>query len=148
MRHLRFLLAIPVLIAFSSPASAVPKFFEVFKKEYLEPHKDKKFAEAVGKADVKCLVCHQGKKNKKARNVFGNEMAKLLDRKKDLKDDKKISASLKKVLAMRVDPKDEKSETYLDRLMHSKWPAGELDELKKEPKEAPKDEAETGEKTE
>jgi hypothetical protein len=138
MRYCRFLLAIPVLIAIASPAGAVPKFYEVFKKEYLDSHKDKEFAEAVGKADVKCLVCHQGRKNKKARNIFGNELAKLLDRKKDLKDDKKISASVKTVLTLRVDPKNEKSETYLDRLMHSKWPAGELEELKKEPKEEPK----------
>lgn len=141
MRYCRILLAILVLIAVASPAGAVPKFYEVFKKDYLDTHKDKKFAEAVGKADVKCLVCHQGKKNKKARNAFGDELTKLLDRKKDLKDDKKISASIKKVLDMRVDPKNEKSETYMERLMHSKWPAGELEELKKEPKEAPKDAA-------
>jgi cytochrome c2 len=147
MRYYRYLLAIPLLFATASPASAVLKFYEVFKKEYLDTHKDKKFAEAVGKADVKCLVCHQGK-NRKAHNAFGEELDKLLDRKKDLKDEKKISESIKKVLAMRVDPKNEKSETYLDRLTHSKWPGGELEELKKEPKKAPNGAAEKEEKKE
>ena len=140
MRKLRLLFAVPVLVALTSPAGAVPKFYQVFKKDYLEKHPDKKFAEEMDKPDVRCLVCHQGKKKKDNRNAFGQQLAKLLDRKKDLKNDEKISASIKKVLAMHVDPKDEKSETYMDRLKASKWPAGELDDLKKEPKEAPKKE--------
>ena len=135
MRYCCFVLALPLLITLVSPAGAVPKFYEVFKKEYLDSHPDKKFAEAVEKTDVKCLVCHQGKK-KKNRNSFGQELAKLLDRKKDLKNDAKISASIKKVLAMHVDPKNEKSETYMDRLKASKWPGGELADLKKEAKDS------------
>jgi hypothetical protein len=62
----------------------------------------------------------------------------MLDRKKDLRDVEKISASIKKALEKHVDPKDEKGETYLDRLKASKWPGGELEKLKKEP---PKEEA-------
>jgi hypothetical protein len=57
----------------------------------------------------------------------------MLDRKKDLRDVEKISDSIKKALEMHVDPKDDKSETYLDRVKASKWPGGELDDLKKEP---------------
>jgi hypothetical protein len=34
---------------------------------------------------------------------------------------------------MHVDPKDDKSETYMDRLMASKWPGGKLEDLKKDP---------------
>src|SRR5439155_24316825 len=113
---------------------------QVFKKDYLDKHPDKKFVETVDKADVKCFVCHQGKKKKDNRNAFGQELAKLLDRKKDLKNDEKITASIKKVLAMHVDPKNDKSETYMDRLKASKWPAGDLEELKKEPKETTKKE--------
>jgi len=136
MRYCRMLIVLGVLISMVSIASADPKFYAVFKKEYLDKHPDKKFAEAVNKADVRCLVCHQGKKLKKHRNSFGQELGKLLDRKKDLKNDEKISASIKKVLAMHVDPKNEKSETYMDRLKASKWPGGELEELKKEPKDS------------
>ncbi len=58
--------------------------------------------------------------------------------KKDAKKPEKIAEGLKKALAMHVDPKDEKSETYLDRLKAGKWPGGDLEDLKKEPK---KDEA-------
>jgi hypothetical protein len=36
---------------------------------------------------------------------------------------------------MRVEPTNEKSETYADRVKAGKWPAGELEELKKEPPE-------------
>jgi cytochrome c2 len=134
MRYCWFLIAAMLVVAFVSPASADPKFYAVYKKEYLDTHADKKYAEEVNKADVKCLVCHQGKKSKKNRNSFGSELDKLLDRKKDLNNVEKISDSLKKVLAMHVDPKNDKSETYLDRVKASKWPAGEIDDLKKEPK--------------
>jgi hypothetical protein len=59
----------------------------------------------------------------------------MLDRKKDSKDKEKIQAAIKKVAEMHVDPKDKKSETYLDRIKASKWPGGELKELKEEPKD-------------
>jgi hypothetical protein len=131
MRSLRFLLVVPVLIAFVAPAVALPPFQIEFKKDYTDSLKDKKFAEEMNKADVKCLVCHQGKQ-KKNRNDFGKVVAKFLT-KKDAKDKEKIAAGLKKALAMHVDPKDEKSETYMDRLLASKWPGGKLEDLKKDP---------------
>jgi hypothetical protein len=138
MRALRFLIAVPLLLVLGSYASARPAYYKVFKQEYLDTNKDKKFVEAVEKADVRCLICHQGKKHKDNRNPFGKELAKLLN-KKDQKNTEKISASIKKVLAMRVNPKDEKSETYMDRLKAGKWPGGDLEDLKKEPKDTPKD---------
>jgi hypothetical protein len=147
MRSLRFLLVVPVLIAIVSTAGAVPPFYIEFKKDYLEQLKDKKFVEAMDKADVKCLVCHQGKQ-KKNRNDFGKVVGKFLT-KKDAKDKEKIAAGLKKAFAMHVDPKNDKSETYLDRLKASKWPGGKLDDLKKDPKKEPgKEAAADGEKKE
>lgn len=136
MRYRYLLVAAPLLIALAAtqPAVAVVQFYNVFKKEYLDEHKDKKFADEVNKASNRCFVCHQGK-NRKNHNVMGVELVKMLDKKEDAKNVEKISASIKKVLAMHVDPKDEKSETYLDRLKASKWPAGELEELKKDPKD-------------
>ena len=131
MRSLRFLLVVPVLIAFVAPVVALPPFQIEFKKDYIDSLKDKKFAEEMNKADVKCLVCHQGKQ-KKNRNDFGKVVAKFLT-KKDAKDKDKIAAGLKKALAVHVNPKDEKSETYMDRLMASKWPGGKLEDLKKDP---------------
>src|SRR5215204_4745439 len=132
MRYCRCLIAIPVLIAIASPVGALPVNNTEFKKEYVDTLKDKKFAEEMNKADVKCLVCHQGK-NRKNRNAFGNDVSKLLT-KKDAKDKEKIAAGLKKALAMHVDPKNDKSETYLDLLKASKWPGGKLEDLKKDPK--------------
>jgi hypothetical protein len=132
MRSLRFLLVVPVLIAFVVPAAALPPFYMEFKKDYIDSLKDKKFAEAMDKGDVKCLVCHQGKQ-KKNRNDFGKVVGKFLT-KKDAKDKEKIAEGLKKALAMHVDPKDDKSETYLDRLEKSEWPGGKLEDLKKDPK--------------
>jgi hypothetical protein len=46
------------------------------------------------------------------------------------------------VVAMHVDPKDKKSETYLDLIKASKWPGGELKQLMEEPKEEEKKEGE------
>jgi hypothetical protein len=147
MRNRCYLLLVPVLIGIASPASAVLQFQLAFKKEYIDTLKDKKFAEEVNKADVKCLMCHQGK-NRKNHNAFGLEVKKLLT-KKDAKNTEKIAAALKKALAMHVDPKNEKSETYMDRLQAGKWPGGKLEDLKKDPKkEAGKDSAAEGEKKE
>jgi cytochrome c2 len=108
----------------------------VYKTEYLDNHKDKEYVATVTKAANRCFTCHQGK-SRKNHNEFGKHLVELLDRKKDLRNKEKIAAAIKKVVAMHVDPKDEKSETYLDRIKASKWPGGELEELKKEP---PKDE--------
>jgi hypothetical protein len=132
MRYIYGLCAALVVSVLASPAGALPAFQLDFKKEYVDNLKDKKFAEEISKADVKCLVCHQGK-NRKNRNAFGAEVAKLLT-KKDIKDHEKIAAGLKKALAMHVDPKNPKSETFLDRLQAGKWPGGSLEDLKKDPK--------------
>lgn len=134
MRALKYLLVVPVLLAFVSPALAIKPFYDEFKKDYLDKLKDKKFAETVDKGTDKCYICHQGKPtNKKNRNAFGKEIGKLLT-KKDGKDTAKMDKAFKAALAMHVDPKDKKSETYLDRLNKSEWPGGKLEDLKKEPK--------------
>jgi hypothetical protein len=134
MRYCYLLCAAAVLFALASPAGAMPSFYKEFKKDYIDSLKDKKFAEAMDKGDVKCLVCHQGKQ-KKNRNLFGKEVGKLLT-KKDKDNTEKIAAGLKQALAMHVDPKNEKSETYMDRLKAGQWPGGKLEDLKKEPKKS------------
>jgi cytochrome c2 len=138
MRYRYLLAAVSMLVALAATRSAVAikPFYDVYKKEYLETNANKAFVEEATKGTNGCLTCHQGKKSKKNRNAFGKELAKLLDKKKDAKDTAKISASIKKVLAMHVDPKDDKSETYLDRVKAGKWPVGTLEELTKEPKES------------
>jgi hypothetical protein len=147
MRAWRFVLAVPILAAFVVPAVAYPPFYNEFKKDYLDKLKDKKFAESIDKAPTggKCLVCHQGKQ-KKNRNDFGKVVEKLLTKKdaqsKEPDKNEKIAAGLKKALDTHVDPKDDKSETYMDRLEASKWPGGKLEDLKKEPKKGASSESE------
>lgn len=134
MRYRYFLIAVPFLTVATAAqtAVAIPAFEKVFKKDYLDNNPHKEFAEEASKSPNKCLICHQGK-HRKNRNAFGQELSKLLDKKKDAKNVEKISASIKKVLEMHIDPKDDKSPTYLDRLKEGKYPAGDLEELKKEP---------------
>jgi hypothetical protein len=128
------LLSALMVLCAAEPASAIMQFYQVYKAEYLENHKDKKYVEEVDKGTNKCFVCHQGKKSRKHHNAFGLPLVELLDRKKDMKDKEKIKEALKKVVAMHIDPKDEKSETYVERINASKWPGGELKELMQEPK--------------
>ena len=136
MRYVFLSIVATLLVGLSGarPAVAVVQFYNVFKAEYLETHPDKQYAAALTKASDKCFVCHQGK-SRKHHNAFGEHLEQLLDRKKDMKDVEKIKASLAKVLEMRVDPKNDNGETYADRINASKWPAGELEELKREPPE-------------
>ena len=130
--------ALLVSATIARPAFAILPFYNAFKKDYLDTLEDKKFAEEVGKASNRCFLCHQGK-NRKHRNALGLELSKHLNSKKDAKDAEKISAAIKTVMETHTDPKDDKSPTYLDRLKESKWPAGDLEALKKEPAEdAPK----------
>jgi hypothetical protein len=140
MRYIFTMLLATVAFAVMAPrpASAVLQFYQVYKTEYLENHADKKYVAEVDKGTNKCFVCHQGKKSRKNHNEFGKPLVELLDKKKDLKDKEKIKAAIAKVVAMHVDPKDDKSETYLDRIKASKWPGGELKALMEEPKEEEK----------
>jgi hypothetical protein len=139
MRSRYLLIALSLVVAFSVTrrAAAIKPFYDEFKKDYIENNENKKFAEEAGKAPVGCFICHQGKE-KKSRNAFGKEVGKLLDKKKDAKNTAKMDEAFKKALEMHVDPKDDKSETYMDRIKAGKWPAGNLEDLKKEP---PKDAA-------
>src|SRR5262245_54814748 len=143
MRHvgLRVVVVLLVVLGIAYPSVARMQYYTQFKKEYLDNLSDKDFAELVNKGTNKCFVCHQGKKSKKNRNAFGQEFAKLLGDKKDIKDKDAIVEGLKKAVALHVDPKDDKSETYLERIQHSKWPAGDLKELEREPADK-KDDAE------
>lgn len=134
MRSRYLLVALSLIVAVSATrrAAAIGPFYEEFKKDYIENNENKQFAEEAGKKPQGCLICHQGKE-KKVRNAFGKEVGKLLDKKKDAKDTAKMDEAFKKALAMHVDPKDPKSETYMDRVKAGKWPAGNLEDLKKEP---------------
>ncbi len=104
-------------------AAADKAFFDQFVATYVKSDsddaKDKTFAEAVEK--VKCNVCHEGKL-KKNRNEYGKALGQLLSRKTDTENKEKIIAALKKVEVKHVDPNDEKSPTFGDRIKAGKLP--------------------------
>ncbi len=115
------------------PAMAIKQFSDEFLKLYKIDKKSdvqSDFAKAVLKA--KCYVCHQGKK-KKHHNAYGEELSKLLDKKKDKKNPEKIIEALEKVAKLHTDAKDEKSPTYGDLIKAGKLPGGSLEDAKKEP---------------
>jgi hypothetical protein len=129
-----FLFVLFVTSVTAPPAAAVLQFYNVFATEYLADHPDAEFVALVKKPANKCYICHLGKK-RTHRNAFGALMDEQLDVEKDKKDKEKIAAALKEAFAQHVDPNDPSSETYADRLAKSQFPAGELEELKKEPAE-------------
>lgn len=108
------------------PAAAIPPFFNEFKAKYADPEgadEQKALAEQIEamKQMQRCNICHVGK-DKKKRNPYGEELAKLLDKKDDKDNKEKIQESLDKVAEIKVDPEDEKSPTYGDLLKEGKFP--------------------------
>jgi hypothetical protein len=133
MKTVGLLVASLVLIAaFAGPAAAIVQFQKEFWNEYVESNPDKEYGDFV-KKKAKCWVCHQGKKSRKNRNSYGQALSELLDFKKDTRDKEKIVAALKKVADMPSDPLNTQSETFGARISAGKLPAGELDDLLKEP---------------
>jgi hypothetical protein len=114
-----------VVVAFvagasSRPAFAIKQFFDEFKTVYVKP--DSPLAAAVETA--KCNVCHAGS-NKKERNVYGNALAELLDKKEDAKNVEKIRKALETVAAMPSDPAKADSPTFGALIEQGKLPGGD-----------------------
>ena len=112
----------------TSHAQADPAFKKGFeslyvKKDSTEPQ-DMAFAAAVKK--IKCNLCHMGK-SKKKRNTYGNQLAELLDRKKDRKNKEKIEVAIKKVAGMKSDANDENSPTFGELIAQGKLPGEEAE---------------------
>lgn len=121
-------------VAFApAPAGAFVQFQRQFLDVYIKEHQDPEYVKFV-KMKAKCWVCHQGRVKKNC-NPYGARFVPLLSD-EDKKDPKRIAAALKKVGAMRSDPKDNESPTYDELIASSKLPGGKLEEVKKEP---PKD---------
>jgi hypothetical protein len=108
-------------------AQSRPTYKAVFVAKYVKPDSteasDKAFAELVSKAN--CQVCHEPGMNRKLRNAYGKELAKLFDPPNE-KDKKKIDEVLEKVAAIHIDEKDPKSPTYGELIKQGKLPGGDL----------------------
>ncbi len=100
--------------------SAIPAFQKEFYAKYLTDDTNEEYVTTVKEA--KCFLCHVGKK-KKNRNVYGEALSELLDKKKDKKDKEKIQAALDQVAEMKVEDKDD-SPTFGDLIREGKLPGG------------------------
>lgn len=125
-----FLVACFLLMLVSQRAAAVLAFYKVWEAEYLANHPDQEFAALVKKPANRCFVCHVGKK-RTHRNEYGALMEEELDARKDVKNKEKILTVIKKAGEGKFDD----GMTFEQRIEASKFPAGELDELKQEPAE-------------
>jgi hypothetical protein len=135
MRNVCLLLLAGLFVSISArPAAAVLQFYKVWETEYLANHPDENYATLVKKPANRCFVCHVGKK-RTHRNAYGAQMEEALEWKKDAKDKEKILAAIKAAGEKHVDPNDESSETFAQRIEAGKFPAGDLEDLKKEPVE-------------
>ena len=120
-------LAVLGLIAFSaSPAVAVREFKEAFYAKYVKPDSSAANDVALARAfdQASCGVCHASGDDKKIRNDYGKQLAKLLS-KKEKKNKAKIQAALDTVAKLKSKPSDPKSPTFGEKIAHGKLPAAD-----------------------
>jgi hypothetical protein len=134
LRLARIALAVTLLQLASERAAATLPFQKAFIREYAADHPDREYAAFVQRT-AKCNVCHQGTKDRKNLNPYGNQLAKLLDYHTDNHDAEKISAALQTVATMPADPSRSDGPTYGERIADGELPAGDLENLKREPAE-------------
>jgi CxxC motif-containing protein (DUF1111 family) len=118
-----FSLAAALFVLSASPALAVKEFKDAFKSKYVKPDStdpnDKALAAAFDKAG--CATCHVGD-NRKNRNDYGKQLAKLI-KKSDKKNKDKIFKAMDKVAEMKSKPKDTSSPTFGEKIAGGKLPA-------------------------
>lgn len=117
-----------VLWLTAAPAKAIKNFQADFVARYVQPSDDApkevaRKAAMLGEAveEAKCNVCHNGR-NKKLRNAYGDELARLLDKKADAENTEKVISALEIVGRIKSDPDDENSPTYGDLIDQGKLP--------------------------
>ena len=130
----RLALAVALLSLAAERAAATLPFQKAFIREYVADHPDREYAAFVQRT-AKCNVCHQGTKDRKNLNPYGAQLAKLLDYHTDNHDAEKIAAALQTVADMPADPSRTDGPTYGERIAEGELPAGELENMKREPAE-------------
>ena len=120
-----FVLAVLGLIGFTaSPAVAVKEFKDAFRVKYVKPESTaaNDVALAAAFSQASCTVCHAGGDDKKIRNDYGKQLAKLLS-KKDKKNKAKIGAAMDAVAKLKSKPSDPGSPTFGQKIASGKLPA-------------------------
>ena len=111
-----------VLGSASREAFAIKQFSDEFKAVYV---KDGSPLAAEVEA-AKCNVCHKGK-SKKDRNVYGEALAKLLDKKEDKDNKDKIRQALEAVAKESSNPADAAALTFGALIEQGKLPGGPVE---------------------
>jgi hypothetical protein len=115
--------AIPLLVVLlASSASAVPEFKDAFQAKYIKPDSSEANDVALARAfkRANCNVCHAGN-NKRIRNDYGKELAKLLKR-GDGRNKKKIDAAFDTIAKVKSNPADPNSPTFGEKIASGKLP--------------------------
>jgi len=120
-----FLLAALGVLGFTAPSAwAVKEFKDAFQAKYVKPDStaanDVALASAFDKAS--CTVCHAPGDNKKIRNDYGKQLAKLVS-KADKKNKAKIEKALDAVAKLKSKPSDPDSPTFGEKIAGGKLPA-------------------------
>ena len=115
--------ALMVVVALSSSeAFAIKQFSDQFKEVYVK--EGTPLAAEVETA--KCNVCHKGK-SKKDHNVYGEALAKLLDKKEDKANVEKIREALAMVGKESSDPANPAAPTFGSLIEAGKLPGGPVE---------------------
>lgn len=128
-RVLTALGAVVLVCIFSTPSPGIIQFHKEFVAVYVEQSDNEEFVRAVKEA--RCFICHVGKKRTN-RNVYGQQLSELLDKKADRANKKKIHEALAQVAQMPSDPENEKSPTFGELIKTGQLPGGEIQ--KEDPK--------------
>jgi hypothetical protein len=103
-------------------AFAIKQFSDEFKAVYVK--EGTPLAAEVETA--KCNVCHKGK-SKKDRNVYGEALSKLLDKKEDKANKDKIRQALETVAKESSDPSKPDAPTFGELIAAGKLPGGPVE---------------------
>jgi hypothetical protein len=113
---------VALIVTTAAPALAVKEFRDAFKSKYVKPDStdanDVALAAAVDQTS--CGICHVGE-NRKIRNDYGKQLAKLI-KKTDKKNKDKIFKAMDTVAKMKSKPADSKSPTFGDNIASGKLP--------------------------
>ncbi len=107
-------------------AHAIKPFKDAFEAKYVKSDSQDPAAVAFAAAckQAKCTICHAPGKNKKIRNPYGQQLAKLLHKETDKDNKEKINRALEQVAAIKVNPNDAHSPTFGALIQQGKLPGG------------------------
>lgn len=107
----------------ASPAMGHREFKAEWDATYAKPGSGDPAVTALAAAakEAKCFVCHVVGSNRKLRNAYGMELAKLLT-KEDKANKDKIHDAFEKVASLKSDPKNDSSPTYGELIKQGKLP--------------------------